>query len=169
MTGIDAQGLSARYAVRRLTEADVEAVYSLCAGNPLFYRYHPPAVTRASILEDLSALPPGKEPEDKYFVGFFQGTELLAVLDLILDYPRPDTAFLGFFMLDHARQGRGLATRIIGDLADYLRGCGCKRLRLAIDEGNPQSEAFWTKNRFDKTGERRPNGGSAYLLMERRL
>ena len=169
MTGFDPGKLSHRYVVRRLTADDVEEIYALCAGNPLFYRYHPPIATRADILADLTVLPPGKGAEDKYFVGFYEEDALIAVLDLILSYPQPDAAYVGFFMLESSSQGRGTATAIIGELADCLRAWGCKTLRLAIDEGNPQSEAFWTKNHFVKTGERRPNGGSAYLPMERRL
>ena len=42
-------------------------------------------------------------------------------------------------------------------------------LRLAVDEGNPQSLAFWTKNGFVLTGEVHPNDFSAYLPMERSI
>ena len=41
-----------------------------------------------------------------------------------------------------------------------------KTLRLAIDEGNPQSKAFWQKNGFALTGQRTPNENGAYLPME---
>ena len=95
--------LSERYQVRRLTEEDVEAIYQLCAENPLFYQHCPPFVTRESIRADSRALPPGKTAADKYYLGYFQGDKLAAVLDLILDYPRAQTAFVGFFMLARRR------------------------------------------------------------------
>lgn len=52
--------ISSKYAVRKLTEMDIDAVYELERGNPFYYRYCPPAVTRESILKDMEALPPKK-------------------------------------------------------------------------------------------------------------
>ena len=133
---------------RRLTEADAAQVCALMQGNPLFYRYHPPQPTPESIRTDMTALPPGKAMGDKWFVGFYDGDCLIAVMDLILNYPAADTAFIGLFMTAHDRQGCGLGSRILRDCMARLSAAGYHRLRLAVDEGNPQSLAFWTKNGF---------------------
>ena len=50
---------SQKYAVRPLTASDADAILTLCAENEQFYRYHPPLATRESVLEDMTALPPG--------------------------------------------------------------------------------------------------------------
>ncbi len=50
---------SQKYAVRPLTAGDVDKILALCAENEQFYRYHPPLATRESVLEDMTALPPG--------------------------------------------------------------------------------------------------------------
>ena len=101
--------LSKTYNVRCLQDADIESICTLCSGNPQYYRYHPPAVTADSIREDMRALPPGREPQDKYYVGYFAGDgTLLAVMDLILGYPQEKTALIGFFMVSAAHQGTGL-------------------------------------------------------------
>ena len=102
---------SQKYAVWPLTAGDVDKILALCAENEQFYRYHPPLATRESVLEDLSALPPGKNAADKHYLGFFDGKTLVAVLDLILDYPQEGTAYLGFFMTKKATQGRGIGAR----------------------------------------------------------
>ena len=94
---------------------------------------------------------------------------LIAVMDLILNYPAADTAFIGLFMTAHDRQGCGLGSRILRDCMARLSAAGYHRLRLAVDEGNPQSLAFWTKNGFTLTGEVHPNDFSAYLPMERSI
>ena len=154
---------------RRLTEADAAQVCALMQGNPLFYRYHPPQPTPESIRTDMTALPPGKAMEDKWFVGFYDGDCLIAVMDLILNYPAADTAFIGLFMTAHDRQGCGLGSRILRDCIARLAAAGYHRLRLAVDVGNPQSLAFWTKNGFVLTGEVHPNDFSAYLPMERSI
>lgn len=101
------QSFSRRYTVRQLMETDVDAMLALCSGNPQFYRYHPPMATKASILDDLQAVPPGKTLSDKYFIGFYDGETLAAMMDLITGYPNPATAYIGLFMVDAAQQGRG--------------------------------------------------------------
>lgn len=151
--------LSSRYAVRRLTAADTEMIYALCCGNPQFYEYHPPFVTRESILEDMAALPPGKTLDDKRFIGFFDDDALIAVMDLILGYPEDATAHIGFFMMNAAYQGKGVGSAIIGDVITHLRSAGFRQIRLGVDKGNPQSYAFWHKNGFRAASE------SAFIIM----
>lgn len=158
--------LSAQYSVRKLEPDDLERIYALSRENKTFYQYHPPFVTRESILEDMEALPPGKNYDDKFYLGFFDGDTLAAVMDLILDYPRETVAFIGLFMMNRDLQGRGIGTGIIQDCAAYLASLGYRSIQLGIDKGNPQSEAFWRKNGFHFTGREIPNEFSSYLYME---
>ena len=123
---------SQKYVVRPLTAGDVDKILALCAENEQFYRYHPPLATRESVLEDLSALPPGKNAADKHYLGFFDGETLVAVLDLIERYPKNDTAYIGFFMTKKERQGYGLGSTFIGELMDELRRERFRKVRLAI-------------------------------------
>lgn len=163
--------ISARcgYLVKALTEKDADIVFDVLKGNTLYYQYHPPFVTKQSIFDDMSALPPGKSVDDKYYVGFFKDEKLYGVMDLIENYPTPGTAFIGFFAVDAAISKKGVGTAIISGIAEGLRLQGFKKLRLAIDKGNPQSKAFWTKNGFLFTGEEYPNDFSSYLPMEKEL
>lgn len=161
--------LSAKYSVRKLEKDDVDIIYNLSRENLIFYQYHPPFVTKESILEDIEALPPGKTYDDKFYIGFFDADALVAVMDLILDYPQKKIAFIGLFMMNMDFQGRGVGTGIIQECAAYLAVLGYEKLQLGIDKGNPQSEAFWTKNGFRLTGREIPNDFSAYLYMERAL
>ncbi len=92
--------LSKTCRAKRLSEADLPAAYALCAGNPLYYFHMHSAPSVESLREDLTALPPGKSPQDKYFLGLYGSGGLLAILDLIDGYPGPDAAFIGFFMVE---------------------------------------------------------------------
>lgn len=163
------QQLSQRYTVRRLTPADAEAVLALAAQNEIFYRYHPPLPTVQSITEDMTALPPGTTVQDKYFVGFFEDGRLAAVMDLILHYPQPGTAFVGWLITDTAGQGRGRGSALMQECEVSLAAQGCRKMRLAVDKGNPQSAAFWRKNGYVFTGQEIPNEHGAYLPMEKPL
>lgn len=161
--------LSLSYQVRALNWGDVEAIYDLSLDNPMFYQYCPPAVTKASILDDMCALPPGKEPKDKCYIGFFESAKLVAVMDLIWDYPTERTTWLGLFMVASAYQGKGVGSQIIEECMSYLKELGVFSIQLAFAKGNTQSEAFWTKNRFVKIGKEVQNEGYTAVMMERKL
>lgn len=163
------QNLSKLYSVRKLEKKDVNTIFDIMCGNDIFFQHHPPLPTKESIVEDMEALPPGKGSEDKFYIGFFDNDQLIAVMDLILGYPKDEFAFIGFFMTNKSVQGRGVGTDIITDCLSYLSQCGYRRGRLGIDKGNPQSEAFWTKNGFVKTGEESEGDVSVYVLMEKAL
>lgn len=165
----DVDKLSERYRVRRLTEADVEMVYALSVGNPMFYQHCPPFVTPKSILSDMKALPPRKDYADKYYIGYFEGDELVAVMDLILGYPNEETAFVGLFMMAKERQRKGIGSGIVEECFAFLGSMGYRFVRLAYAKGNPQSEAFWVKNGFVKTGVEMESEGYVQVVMERRI
>lgn len=163
MNSLNIKSLSDAFTVRKLDSSDSDLIYSLCADNLIFYRYHPPFVTRESILQDMVALPPGKDISDKFYVGFFDAEALVAVLDLILDYPEKGTDFIGFFMMNANLQGRGAGSKIIQECLAFLKTTGCRKVRLGVDQGNPQSSAFWQKNGFHVISE------AQYILMEQEI
>lgn len=172
MAEIELDQLSQSYKVRSLTKDDIGIVYDLCRKNDIFYYFHPPFVTKDSIKEDMEALPPGKNREDKFYAGFFDRDKLIALMDFILDYPKEKVLYIGLFMVEKNISGKGIGTLLIQDCLSYFADLGYCKVRLAVDEGNPQSSAFWEKNGFAKTGERfpqgerLPQGESAFLAME---
>ncbi len=162
-------GRDSLYPARRLTAEDADAILKLYEGNPQYFEaMHSPA-TRESVLDDLTALPQGKTAEDKFFLGFYDGNALVAVMDWIDGYPDKRTAFIGLFMVDAAYQGRGVGSAIVRDYLDRFARLGFERVRLGYVETNPQSEAFWKKNGFAPTGERSERGGYAVILAEKAL
>ena len=52
---MDIRLLSKKYKVRTLGIHDVDTIYAMCCKNEIFYQYHPPFVTKESIVEDMSA------------------------------------------------------------------------------------------------------------------
>lgn len=148
MKPFDPQMLSAIYRVRRLSMDDVGLIYDFCQRNTQYYAYCGKNISRELIVHDLKAAPPGIPMEQKYYIGFFDGDTLIAVMDLIAGYPDDSHAFIGFFMMNNALQGRGVGSAIIAEALRHLQHLGFHTCRLAIDKGNPQSNHFWGKNGF---------------------
>lgn len=170
MKNIDVTKLNSKYFARRMAETDAELVYELSLGNPQFYKYSwdRTPLSVETVKEDFKALPPDKSLSDKYYVGFFDGEKLVAVLDLIDGYPDDDIAYIGFFMLAKEYQGVGIGSTLVTELCDSLKSIGFRRVRLGIDKENPQSNHFWKKNGFTVLKEV-AKGDQILLSAERAL
>lgn len=165
---IDITRISSRYKVKRLTAADADDILRLCRANTLYYRYCEAEATKEQILIDLTVTPPGIGPDDKYYLGFRAGGELVAVTDLIDGYPAPEYGFIGFFMMNTAYQGKQIGSAIVREMEQCLKDCGKKRVRLGIDKDNPQSSHFWQKNGYTVIREV-PHGNGRILVAEKEL
>ncbi len=165
---MDLSALSKRYSIRRMDDSDADSILELCKGNAQYYLYCQAEPSREQILSDLHITPPGIDPSDKYYIGFYQGNTLVAVMDLIDGYPAPGTAFIGFFMMRKEFQGNQAGSAIIQETAAYLKTLGMTAIQLGIDKGNPQSTHFWKKNGF-VVKEEIDRGGWTVLLAEKTL
>ena len=165
---IDISKISSHYSIRILSVSDIDAILKIYKQNTLFYSYTSSQPTREQVISDMTITPRGIEPSDKYFLGFIENNELVAIMDLVDGYPKPGIIFIGLFMMNQKYQGKGIGTEIISETADYLRMLGKTTVRLAIDKGNPQSAHFWKKNGFDVINEVEINGWTK-LIAEKVL
>ena len=164
----DLSKLSTQFHVRPMKEADADALLAFCLQNDQYYRYCGKQPSRELILHDLRITPPNTSADAKYYVGFYDGEILVAILDLIDGYPDSETAFVGFFMMNRQLQGRQIGTSVIQELCLYLKETGLKRVLLGIDKDNPQSNDFWAKNGFSVIREVEQEEG-AILVAEKGL
>ena len=164
----DISRLSRRYSVRLMSDSDANDMFEFCRQNTQYYQYCGRQPSLELVLSDLHITPPGIDPSDKYYIGFYQKDTLIALMDLIDGYPEPGTAYIGFFMVNKAYQGQQLGTSIIRDTAAYLKAAGKTAVRLGINKGNPQSTHFWKKNGFFVIREVDRDGGTI-LVAERTL
>ncbi|MCQ9210571.1 GNAT family N-acetyltransferase [Granulicatella seriolae] len=139
---LDISKLSEKYIVKKLTQEDFELVYNLQKGNPLYFEYCPPNPSLQGVLNDMKALPPTKEYKDKYYIGFFEEENLIAVIDLIAEFPNKDTMYIGFFMVGNEYSGKNIGSMIIKTCLKEFQAQGFSFVRLGYMKGNPQSKAF---------------------------
>lgn len=160
--------LSDVYQVRRLTPKDIPCVLKLCKTNPHYYKHCPPQPTTGTIKKDMTALPPKTSKKDKNYIGFFKGKELIAIMDLILNYPDDKTCFIGLFMMDKKYQNQGIGSEIIQDVLKYLKE-SYKNVQLGYVASNEQSKNFWLKNGFKETGKEYKQPKYLVKVMEKVL
>ena len=168
MNELELNKLSSKYDVRKLNETDVELIYTFCKSNTPYYAYCGKELSMELIENDLTIAPPGIPMEQKYYIGFFEGDRLIAIMDLVVGFPDEDTAYIGFFMMNSKLQGVGIGSEIVSETLEYLKEYGFQRCRLGIDKANPQSNHFWKKNWFEVIREVVQEEG-IILVAERQL
>ena len=94
---------------------------------------------------------------------------LIAVLDMIPGYPKPETVFWGFLMLRAELQGQGRGTALVSELCAALAEMGYQTVRLGWVKTNLRAAGFWKKNGFVETGIAYDAGAYTVVVAERKL
>lgn len=168
MKKLELEKLSNQYYVRKMEDADVQIIYDFCKGNTQYYQYCGKDISVEVIENDIHITPPGIPSAQKYYMGFFDGETLVAILDLIDGYPKEDDAFIRFFMMNGSMQGKNVGTKIIDGILNYLQSMGYTMCQLGIDKDNPQSNHFWKKNGFQIVREVEQEEGTI-LVAEKKI
>lgn len=161
--------ISSHYAVKQFIGEDISSIYTLCKGNPTYYKYMKIEPTLENINEVLTALPPNKTMDDKFFMGFYKENQLIAMIDLIIEYPSTDTAYIGWFMMDKDLQGVGIGTEIIEEILSFLKKENFRYVRLGCIKENREGRAFWLKNQFQPIGVESETNHYTIIHMQRNL
>jgi len=101
-----------------------------------------------------TALPPGKDYDDKFVWGLYQGEAMIGCADVIRGYPTRDKAVIGLLLLAQPWQRRGLG-RAFAALVEQAIAAWAEivRLRVGIVASNGGALAFWRKQGYAETGE----------------
>lgn len=142
------RALGSDFDVRRLTEADIGDVYTLARDNRRYYRSIGAKPSRATLTEVITRVPEGAAPNSKHCVGFFDGDDLVAVLDLICGYPEANDAFIGWFMVAAERQRQGIGSQIMADVRATMHAQGYDFLQVVAPSHNEETLAFWYSQGF---------------------
>ena len=101
-----------------------------------------------------TALPPGKDYDDKRVWGLYTGDQMIGCADVIRGYPVREKAIIGLLLLAEPWQRRGLgrafALLIEKVIADWPE---IATIRLGVVETNTGALAFWKKLGYVETGE----------------
>ena len=102
------------YQVRRLTEEDGDEIFALQRRHPEYHAlFLNHKVKKADVLSDLTSIPEGVLPENKFYLGIYDVDNLVAIADVVLNFPTSKTAWLGLIMVDYDVVGQGIGGKII--------------------------------------------------------
>jgi GNAT superfamily N-acetyltransferase len=134
---------------------EMAALQRVLEGAPAYFETAtglPPG--RAEAQSIFTALPAGKEYDDKRVWGLYAGDRMIGCADVIRGYPLRDKAVIGLLLLTEKWQRRGLGRafallieKVIGDWHEIAT------LRIGVVEKNTGALAFWRKLGYVETGE----------------
>ncbi len=141
--------------VRSLAPSDHAIIADLFASDP-----NHSALVQSGVLAPDKAhaiftdLPLGKALHDKFVWGVFDDGAVVAVIDLIRDYPTPDTWVLGLLFVTPQLRNEGLGARMIDAVCRHAAEEGGAKLRLAVTHKNTDAQRFYVRAGFSNAGTR---------------
>lgn len=163
------------WSVARLTgpdAADLQDLYERCTD---FHELSEGVPTRPTAgAEELAALPPGKDPADKFSFGVYAAPRrMVGYLELMRDYPAASEWWIRLLMLDPAVRRGGLGGRICRAAAEWVGARGGTVIRIGVLEQNPDALRFWERQGFRELRRERhvsdAGHGSRLVVMARAL
>lgn len=110
-----------------------------------------PAENTARLL--LQSRPPTVPPAGKHLIGFAQGGEIIALVDLLEGFPEEAEWYVGLLLLAPLQRSRGLGTAVWNAMEGWIRDAGGRRIRLIVQKQNPAAARFWSGVGFAARGE----------------
>ncbi|MDD6159513.1 MAG: tRNA (guanosine(46)-N7)-methyltransferase TrmB [Oscillospiraceae bacterium] len=142
------EALLPRWELKAVTEGDIPAVLALMESNGAYYEMDGFPPSEESIRHDMAVLPPRCIPDQKTYCALWQNGKPLVLLDLIEGYPRERTLFIGFFMVAHDSQGKGVGSEVASAISEAAAQAGYDEIRLACLKANEAGHRFWEKMGF---------------------
>lgn len=133
-----------KYIIRNLHLEDKDIIQNLCEECLDYYNIvsgeAPKEDSWKEILEDL---PPGKTYEEKYALGVFRDECLIAVVDLVKDYPEKGEWIIGLLLIHPNERRKGLGEKINNLISEIVKDNGGVKLRIGVVEDNCKALNFW--------------------------
>lgn len=134
---------------------------------------HSYPVLNQNVIDDITTIPPITDKEHKYYLAFYQGNSLVAVLDFIDGYnykgiDKADSIWIGLLQVNQYKKEKGIGTMIIKSFVNILKNQKKKFIQIGVIKENIPAIKFWSKNGFVVASETKVDNLNL-LIMEYRL
>jgi GNAT superfamily N-acetyltransferase len=96
----------------------------------------------------LTDLPPGKTLEDKFCLAVEKDTRIVALIDIMKNYPVYGFWWIGLLLIHPQEQGKGLGRKISNIILSQLSREDVQEIQLGVLEENEKGYEFWQKMGF---------------------
>jgi len=142
----------ADYEVKVITRCNFEEVFGVYDTNQDFFLLTQGSVaTIESSAGDVDALPPDCDAGQKLYVGIWQNSRAVAVLDVIERYPEQTSFWIGLIIVHGDLQGARLGSAVVDAVIGAAKTVGYETARLGVVQNNLKGIAFWQRHGFETT------------------
>ncbi len=134
------------FRVRTLLERDVPALQVLFDEDPEYFEINGRPIP---VEEIRTAVPAGRNADDKFLFVLERDGRPEGMLDLIRGYPEPHVWHLGFIFLSKRVRGGGQGRRCLHALYDWVRAQGGTVIRLGVVEPNLKARHLYATEGFE--------------------
>jgi ribosomal protein S18 acetylase RimI-like enzyme len=159
--------LSDDYFLARLTReahaAELQALYDRCSDYLEVHFGVPQHPTAAE--EDFT------DDRNLVYGIYSRQSEMIGVLEMMRDYPKPDEWWIGMLMFDPSSRGRGLGQRVCDSTFDSIRREGGLAVWIAVLEHNERAQKFWKRIGFEEMERQKyvaSNGHESRVVLMKR-
>lgn len=121
-------------------------------GAPGYFRETEGALPGPGAAEQLLGEAEADAQRQVYLLTPRAGGPPAGLLDLLLDYPEPDTAQIVLLLFRESCQGQGYGREVTAALEAALAARGVRALRLSVVDENAGAHAFWERVGFAAVG-----------------
>ena len=134
------------YLIKELSAEDGDSLQKLCERCVDYYEIVegrlPPKSAGYEILNDL---PPNKEMKDKFVLGAYDNSNLIAVIDIIRDYKKEKEWTIGLMMIDPFFRGKGLGFKLHNFLIEWVSDYQVESFRIGVVDENGNALNIWQR------------------------
>lgn len=144
------------YEVRVLTHADDDEIYRLQQKNQSYFDlFLDHKLTRQEAVADVDELASEAAAAQKYYLGVFNGSKLVAIIDLTVDYPLPQLVWLGQFFVDDAEVTASDRSLILSSVIKTLKALSAVQIQLLVLKADTDNQQFYAGEDFKQVSDTR--------------
>jgi len=125
------------YDIIYITKANYEDIWEVYDTNPKrFIAMGGKVAEKTGILESIDQTPQGFNVSNIHFFGIWQNGQPVAVVDLLLGYPRQDCLWIGLLLVHSDFHGKGVGSVIAKSIIQASERAGFAGVSLGVIKGN---------------------------------
>jgi len=154
--------ISEDFVIRRITIETCEQVMDVYDSNrDFFILTEGNPATLSGCIANVTAMPPGLDPKNKFCLSFWKDEKCIAVLDYLVGYPNSDCLYIGLLLVHGELRGLGIGHKIVVWLLEEYKNLATVKVAVCI--ANLNGVKFWQKCGFIQVGESKANVGEQVM------
>lgn len=144
------------YEVRPLTHQDEDQIYALQKQHQAYFDlFLDHRLTKQEAIRDLDEVASDATLAQKNYLGLFEQNQLIATLDLTIDYPLPQLVWLGQFFVDAKHLSEADQEAIMATVLTTLKALTAVQVQLLVLKADQPGRHFYEAVGFQPVSETR--------------